>query len=440
MDRKNKRRNFLILVIGQTVSQLGSAMTGFAVTMYAYTKTGAVMASSALAVCSALPYLVVSLFGGAAADRGNKKRIMLVCDAVAAAGSLGILCCFLTGKLSLWVLGAINIVNGFMNAFQGPASQAAVSLLVERKDYVRAGGLQSALGSLAGLLQPVLAAALLNAGGLGLVVAVDLSTFAFAFLTLLFAVKISEDVAGGKQEKTGIREVAKSAKEGLAYLKEQEGILFLFLSYAVLELMGAVSFDSMSVPFLLARTGNDEMAAGLVSFFMAAGCVAASLWLTFGKTREKRSGRLCGGKLFYMFWGSLTCLTGIALFGMGKSLPWWCIVAFFGCFGSPVYLTYRTAILREKVPLSMQGRIFALEGMLTQMLAPAGFLAGALLADHVLEPFMQKEGAWQRFFAVLVGKGPGAGMGLLFVAAGVIGIAVLILLYRSEKMKGLEQE
>lgn len=62
-------KKFLLFLVSQTVSQMGSAMTGLAVVIWAYSSTGQVMASSLLAVCSTLPYLIVSLFGGAAGLR-----------------------------------------------------------------------------------------------------------------------------------------------------------------------------------------------------------------------------------------------------------------------------------------------------------------------------------------------------------------------------------
>lgn len=159
-------RDFAFLFTGQTVSQLGTNMTSFALIIWAYTKSSQVMASSLLAVCSTVPYLIVSLVGGAVVDNANKKKIMLICDSIAAVCSIIILGCFLSGSLELWMLCMVNMVSGFMNAFQNPASQVAVSLLVNPKDYARVGGVQSVVSSIAGILTPVLAAGLLSAGGL----------------------------------------------------------------------------------------------------------------------------------------------------------------------------------------------------------------------------------------------------------------------------------
>lgn len=422
-------RDFVLLFAGQTVSQLGTNMTSFALVIWAYTKGGQVMASSLLAVCSMVPYLIVSLVGGAVVDNANKKKIMLICDSVAAVCSIIILVCFLSGSLELWILCVVNMVSGFMNAFQNPASQVAVTLLVKPKDYARVGGIQSVVGSITGILTPVLAAGLLSVGGLGFIIVIDLGTFLFAFIILLLFVRIPDIVK--KEQKASFGEIVGSIKDGVSFLKANQGIMALLLMYSVLEFTGAISFDSMYSPLILARTGNNEMAAGIISAFMAAGCLAASIMLTVMKLPKR--------KLSIMYVGSFMCLTGITLFGMGRNVFQWCVIVFFGCFGAPIYSTYQTVILREKVSTSMQGRIFSLQGMITGMLSPVGYLTGALFADYVCEPFMQKRGTVQQFLSVFLGSGKGSGIGLIFVAAGIIGIIFLIILSQNRAIKQLDE-
>lgn len=421
--------SFILLLTGQTISQLGTSMTGFAVVVWVYSTTGRALASSLLTVCSMVPYLIVSLAGGAIADHFNKKKILLFCDAVAASGSLVILLCFCTGSLHLWILCAVNTLSGFMNAFQNPTSCVAVSLLVEKKDYTKVSGIQSVISSVTGILTPVAAAAILGLGGLGLVLAIDLTTFLAAFLLLLFFIKIPSTSA--ERASASIRELKTDIREGIGFITGESGLLLLLLLLSVLEFVGAVSFDSMYSPLLLSRTGNDEMTVGVVSAFGAAGCMLASLLLTAMKPPKR--------KLPLMFFGCILCLSGIMLFGMGQSLPWWCAVAFLGCFGSPVYQTCLTVLLRERVPIDMQGRVFSLHGMITGMLRPIGYLSGALLADHIMEPFMQKVGTAQRFFSILVGSGKGAGTGLIFVLAGLCGLIIVLCFTGNQTLRALDR-
>lgn len=421
-------KNYILLLLGQTISQLGSGMTSFALVIWAYSSTGQVMASSLLAVCSSVPYLIVSLLGGAAADNMNKKKIMLLCDSVAAMGSFLILICSGMNILQIWILCVINIINGFMSAFQGSASQVAVTLLVDKEDYAKVGGIQSALGAVVGMLTPILAAALLSVGGLQLVIGIDLITFLFAFFTLLIFIKIPDKIR--EDQTVGIIKLGESMKEGISFIKKERSILFLLIMYSVLEFMGAVSFDSMYSPFILARTGNNETIVGIVSTVAAAGCLLASLMMSIMKQPKK--------KVPLMFAGSVMCLSGIMFFGMGRSLVWWCTVVFLGCFGSPVYQTFQTVILRERVPVSMQGRVFSLQGMITSGLSPLGYLTGAILADYIFEPLMQYPGVLQEIFRKIVGNGKGAGMGLLFVFAGAIGIIIIMILGQNKHIKMLE--
>ena len=260
--------------------------------------------------------------------------------------------------------------------------------------------------------------------------AVDLATFAFAFFVLLLFIRIPD--GAGKKEGTGSGRLRQSMKEAVLFLKGQKGILHLLTLYSVLEFLGAISFDSMYSPLLLARTGNNESVVGIVSSVAAAGGLCASLWMSLAKQPK--------GKLRVMFGGSVMCLSGILLFGMGRSLAWWCIVVFIGCFGSPVYQTYQTVLLRERVPVSLQGRIFSLQGMITSGLTPLGCLAGAALADYIFEPYMRDGEGVPGILVRLVGYGDGAGMGLMFLLAGAAGIVICILVSRNPGIRELEDE
>ena len=55
------------------------------------------------------------------------------------------------------------------------------------------------------------------------------------------------------------------------------------------------------------------------------------------------------------------------------------------------YFAYESAILLEDVPVNIQGRMFAMKGMLTQILTPIGYFLGAIMADYLFEPFMKTD-------------------------------------------------
>lgn len=129
-NRINKKdmkelKGFLMLWSTQSLSQLGSSLTAFALTLWLYEETGSALSTAALTICSYLPYVLMSIFAGALTDRFDKKRTMLVCDLLAAVCTMSVFGLFLTGYLRAWHLYAVNAVSGLMNTVQQPASEVA---------------------------------------------------------------------------------------------------------------------------------------------------------------------------------------------------------------------------------------------------------------------------------------------------------------------------
>jgi len=82
------------------------------------------------------------------------------------------------------------------------------------------------------------------------------------------------------------------------------------------------------------------------------------------------------------------------------------------------------AIWQAKVPPDIQGKVFATRRLIAQISVPVAMILGGRLADVVFEPAMTSGGTFARLFKPLVGSGPGSGMALMFVFAGILGAAV----------------
>ena len=243
-------RPFLLLWATQGLSALGSAMTSFALVVWSYGQTGSALSTALLSICSYAPYVLLSLFAGALSDRWDQKRTMLVCDSLAALTTAAVLALLRTGGLALWHLYVINALNGLMNCVQQPASDVAVSLLAPREQYQRVGGLRALSASLVTLLSPALAAALLALAGMGAVIAFDLATFAVAFVTLAGFVTIP-----GRPGGDGTRvPILRAAREGVAYLRRERGILGLIFFLAAINLIASMYHAALPA-MLLSRAG-----------------------------------------------------------------------------------------------------------------------------------------------------------------------------------------
>ena len=153
-------RSYLLLWGTQLISGLGSAMTAYALVIWSYTQEGSALRTALLMVCSYAPYVILSVFAGAFSDRWDKKKTMLVWDALAALTTLVVLGLLKTGNLQVWHLYIINVISGLMNTVQQPASEVATTVLLPRKFYQRVGGLRYLSNSLNSILTPIITTAI----------------------------------------------------------------------------------------------------------------------------------------------------------------------------------------------------------------------------------------------------------------------------------------
>ncbi len=404
--------SFLLLWGSQTVSQLGTAMTDYAIIIWVYSQRGTASSVTLLTVCTFLPTIFFRFLAGSVVDRQNKKRIMLIADLLAACGTLTVFVLHSAEVLQIWHLYVINFLLSLMNAFQEPASFVAVSLLVPKEHYARAGGLQGFSGAAVSILAPALGALLLAGGGLDLVLIVDLSTFAVAFLVLPFLIRIPEE----KRQTTDDEPFSKTCLAGIRYLKEHTAILRITLFLAVINFLAKLGNDGMLSPFILGRTGNNQSVLGMVESFTALGVLAGSLLATLMKPAKRRV------PLIFI-------TTGLVFSGnMIQSLtsrPWlWCAAAFGSYLLAAVMNVNIDTLMREKVPPEMQGRVFSAKSTLQNFTIPPALLLGGLLADTVSEPFMMTDSPAQRELSGLFGTGKGAGIGLMFFIIGIAGMLI----------------
>ena len=404
--------SFLLLWGSQTVSQLGTAVTDYAVIIWVYSRKGTASSVTLLTVCTFLPTIFFRFLAGSVVDRRNKKRIMLIADLLAACGSLAVLVLHSAEVLQIWHLYIINFLLSLMNAFQEPASFVAVSMLVPEEHYARASGLQGFSGAAVSILAPALGALLLAGGGLDLVLTVDLATFAVAFLVLLFLVRIPEK----EWEKSEEESFSDTCLAGIRYLKEHTAILRMTLFLAVINFLAKLGNDGMLSPFILGRTGNNQAVLGAVESFTALGVLGGSLLATVRKPSGKRV------PLIFITTGLV--FSGNVIQGLAQQ-PWlWCAAAFGSYLMAAVMNVNMDTLMREKVPLEMQGRVFSAKSTLQNFTIPPALLLGGLLADTVFEPFMMADSPVQRVLYGLFGTGKGAGIGLMFFIVGIAGMLI----------------
>ncbi len=122
-------------------------MTSFALILWVYSIKHSAMTVSLMSFCNYVPYVIVSLFAGAFVDAHSKKKIMLAADSVAAAGTALALVLSVMNSLQIWHIYLVNGVIGVMNAFQAPASSAAIGKIVPEDKLSNVSGMSSFFGN-----------------------------------------------------------------------------------------------------------------------------------------------------------------------------------------------------------------------------------------------------------------------------------------------------
>ncbi|MDD6269688.1 MAG: MFS transporter [Oscillospiraceae bacterium] len=405
-------KSFLILWSTQSFSQLGSSVTAFALTLWLYEKTGSSLSTAALTICSYLPYVLMSIFAGAVTDRFDKKKTMLVCDAIAGLCTITVYIIYRTDNLLMWHLYAVNAFSGFMNTVQQPASEVASTLLVPKKYYQKTSGLQSLSRSLISILNPLIATALYSLAGLDIVIMLDLFSFVAAFTTLMFFIKIPA-VKTQKSES-----IFKLAGDGIRFLIRTPMIFYLILFMSGVNLI-ASAFDAVLPGLVIPNPRGGTGILGIVTSCSGIAMIIGSLIISF---LPKPANRVRVVYLTMLF--SLGTENFIMAFSREPFL--WCIGQIIGWILVPVMSGNLDVILRNTIPVELQGRVYACRNTFQFFTIPIGLFFGGFLVDNVCEPFMAGfEG--DSILNLLFGTGKSSGAALVMFLLGVSGVTICLL-------------
>lgn len=422
----NELHSFLILWSTQSLSLLGSSMTNFALVIWTYQEKESALTTALLSVCSYAPYVIMSIFAGALSDKWNKKVTMLASDSFAAICTVVVLVLLKTGNLEIWHLYCLNALNGLMGTVQQPAGDVTISLITPKKHYQKVSGMRSFSSSLINILTPVAATTIFAAFGLDAVIYFDLSTFVIAFGALSLFVKIPKvDRNDDKGEK-----LLQSAKSGLLYLKEHQGILRLILFLAMINLTASM-YNAAFPAMVLSRTGGGEGALGLVNTVTGIAMVAGSLMVAVMPEPKSRVRVICNTLL-------LSMSTENFILAFGNSVPVWCLGAVLGWIWIPIMNANMDVLFRSYIPVEMQGRVYSARNTLQFFTIPIGYFLGGILVDKVFEPFMAMQGQ-DAIWTVLFGSGKGSGAALFFMVLGVIGVVTCLVFRRDKEIWKLEE-
>ena len=419
MRRQPKHRpsgllGFSIVWLGQLVSMTGSGMTRFALTIWVWQETGHATALALVAVFSFAPAILFSPIAGAIVDRVSRKRIMIISDLGAGLSTVALLILYSTGHLEIWHLWAAGFFASAFESFQFPAYSAAITTMVEKKHYTRANAMLGMVESASTIIAPASAGALLPLIGIDGIMVIDIITFLFAIGALLFVlIPDPAETAVGRASRGSLLQ---ESAFGFRYIFSSPSLLGLLLIFFATNLTFGFAMI-LFAPMILARTANNTVILGTTEMMFGIGGVVGGLLIVgWGGFKRRVHGILLGLILMSIF--------GQVVIGLGQSIQVWGLGAFLAMFFMPLVNGSSQAIWQAKVPPDIQGKVFATRRLIAQISSPVAMILGGRLADAVFEPAMASGGTFAQLFQPLVGSGPGAGMALLFVFSGILGVIV----------------
>ncbi len=392
---------FLVVWLGQTMSAVGSIMTGVGVAVWAFFETGDATWLGALTAAAALPYIItVPLVGWV--DRLPRRTVMILADTFAAIGPAVALGLVVAGRIEIWHLVVTAFIGGVGNSLQVPAWQAAVPSLVTPEALGRANGLNQLGPAVGVVVGPIAATPLVAWWGIEAVLSVDLATFAAAVVTTAltrFADEPAEPIADD------------DGRWGSAWrwlVTDGRALLVLLVLMASVNL--SLAFFNVS----MAALATSVAGVGRAGFVFAAGgaaMIAGSLAVSQRGVTDDRI---------------RTFSTALVLIGIGcfvtASRPTLALVlvgTVLALLAVPGAGAAVATIFHEQVPPSMLGRVFGIRTSISRLLEPVGSLTAGWLIAHVADPAMAADGGLAPSLGSLIGTGPTRGPALVLIAAGV---------------------
>src|SRR4030081_2884327 len=355
-----RHRDFRLLYVGRLVSFFGSMITVVAFPYQVYLLTHSVLLVGLLGVLEFAAILLFAMLGGALADASDRRSMVLLTEVGLMAGSL-----ILAGNAALpnpqvWILFAITVVWGGLDAVQRPSLDAMLPRLVDRDELAAAAALNSMRSTLGQILGPALGGVLLAVIGLPLTYMVDVATFVVGLACLFLMKAVPPPVDA---ERPSLRRVL----EGLRYARSRP------------ELIGTYVVDIVAMIFGMPMALFPAIAQGLggpgvLGLLYAAPAVGSFLFFaTSGWARHVHRHGM-GVIVAATLWG-------IAIIGFGVA-PGLIAALFFLAFAGAADAMsglYRQLIWNQTIPDSLRGRLASIE-LLSYSIGPTlgNFEAGVV--------------------------------------------------------------
>lgn len=361
-------RDFVLFIIGQFVSVIGTWMQNTVQPYLAYDISRSSLDLGLIGAASTLPTFLLALPAGVLVERWDKRKTVIILQAVMGALAFALAALTFSRQIQIWHIALIAFVFGTASAVEITARQAMLIELVGREALPSAIALQTTAFNLGRVLGPSLAAPFMAAGSEGNAFLVNGLSFLFVIVGLLFA-RTRYQVP---REEGGERDLMREFFEGAGYILSNRVVgsivlmagLFGMFGMPLLQQLPALARDVLRTlqdteTLVALRTSQVYIAQGV-------GALGAALLAAYFSSARRKGWILTLGQIAFTV--GVVFLSGVTYLPLALTL-----LAIVG-WGSVTQLVSMNTLVQLQVPNGLRGRVFSFYLWALQGVAPLGSL------------------------------------------------------------------
>jgi MFS family permease len=354
-----RTRNFRLFFIGQMISNTGNGLTNVALILFVLHLTQSGVAVGALAACQFGPMVLLSPWAGVVADRGEKRKLLLVTQTLEMLQSVGLVILAFQPNPSLFALYALAAFGGVLLAFDNPLRRSFVPEMVSKDDLPNAVVLYSTIVSVSQIFGPALAGLIATTLGFGWCFAVDAASY-LAVIAGIVMMRPAELYRSPPAPRS-----PRALREGLRYVLS---VRDLWLSFAMFAVVGIFSFNvRVALPLLVTRSlHGTEVAFTALYTISSVGALVGALLVAHRKFVQLR----------HVIGASLALGAALLLLAATPNVYAAAAAVFFVGGASIVHMTAITSLAQVDTRRDMMGRVLALQ---TALIGGAALVGGPLV-------------------------------------------------------------
>lgn len=376
-----RHRNYRLYWFGQIGSLVGAWMQSVAQPWLVLELGGSPLQLGAVLALMFAPSMLFAPIGGVLADRVDKRRVLMIVNAVAMLQAALLFGLASSGLVEIWHIYILALLAGFVNAVEMPVRQAFAAELVPTEDLTNAIALNSTSFNLSRVIGPAIAGVTIAVFG----VAINFGINAVSYLSVLVGLWMLDGSALRRIERPDqYPSIRASLTEGVRYAVATPTVLWPLVLLGGTA-MFAMNFQTLLPLFTRNTLGLDSGGYGALFAAMGAGSLVGSLMLAFTTSQRPMLGLILGG-------GALFLALEIALGFVSSPLAAFPIVAGIG-LASMLMVNTINVTIQNSVPDVLRGRVMSLYVTVFAGTAPLGGLLAGALAESFGAPFAFSLGA-----------------------------------------------